>query len=300
MTVGVGSVGLSLLVASAVVVVGLTLAGPATAATKAECVDANDKGQDLRRAGRFSAARQQLARCSDPACPEILRNDCTVRLDELDSAMPHIVFEAKDAAGNDLVDVKVTIDGTPLADRLDGASLKVDPGPHVFVFTWEGHPAVTKKLVLAEHDQARREIVVFGGAETPHVGSASPATVPAAAGSGGSGIDRKTIAFVVGGAGVAGLVVGSIFGAVASSKWSAAKTDCGGGCGLTAAAQDEKNTASSDATISTVAIVVGGALAAGGVVLYLTAPSRSTTGTGLRVAPAFALGEAGVVLAGGF
>ena len=104
----------------------------------------------------------------------------------------------------------------------------------------------------------------------------------------------------VGGVGVAGLVVGSLFGAVASSKWSAAKSDCGAGCGPTAPAQGEKSTASSDATISTVAFVVGGVLAAGGVVLYLTAPSRTASGTGLRIAPALGSNETGVVLAGGF
>jgi len=268
--------------------------------TKQECVEANDAAQDLRQSGKLRQAREKLAVCASASCPGVVRDDCTQRLAELDSAMPHIVFAAKDSAGNDLVDVKVTIDGAPLADRLDGSSLKVDPGPHVFAFTWEGHPAVTKKLVLAEHDQARREVIVFGNAETPHVESASPGAAPVAAGSGGSGIDRKTIAFAVGGAGVAGLVVGSIFGAVASSKWSAAKSDCGAGCGPTAPAQGEKSTASSDATISTVAFVVGGVLAAGGVVLYLTAPSRTASGTGLRIAPALGSNETGVVLAGGF
>jgi hypothetical protein len=287
----------------AALLLGVSLAAsPARAAdpTKQECVEANDAAQDLRQSGKLRQAREKLAVCAAASCPGVVRDDCTQRLAEVDSAMPHIVFAAKDAAGNDLVDIKVTIDGAPLADRLDGSSLKVDPGPHVFVFMWQGHPPVTKRLVLAEHDQARREAVVFRAAETPHVEVASPIAAPAAAGSGGSGIDRKAIAFAVGGAGVAGIVLGSVFGAVASGKWSSAKSGCGAGCGPTAPAQGEKNTASSDATISTVAFIVGGALAAGGVVLYLTAPSGSTTGTGLRIAPALGSGETGVVLAGGF
>src|ERR1700678_3683103 len=199
--------------------------------TKQECVEANDAAQDLRQSGKLRQAREKLTICASASGPEVVRDDCTQRLAELDSAMPHVVFSARDASGNDLVDVKVTIDGAPLVDRLDGSSVKVDPGPHVFVFTWEGHPVVTKRLVLAEHDHSRREVVVFRAAETPHVESASPATAPAAARFSGSGIDRKTIAFAVGGAGVAGLVVGSIFGAVAGSKWSAAKSAGGAGCG---------------------------------------------------------------------
>ncbi len=287
----------------AALTLGVLLTAPAARAadpTKQECVAANDAAQDLRQSGKLRLAREKLAVCAATSCPGVVRDDCTQRLAEVDSAMPHIVFAAKDAAGNDLGDVKVTIDGAPLADKLDGSSLRVDPGPHVFVFTWEGHPSVTKKLVLAEHDQARREVVVFGKAETPQVESASPATASAALGSGGSGIDRKTVAFAVGGAGVAGVLVGSIFGAVASGKWSAAKSDCGAGCGPTSPAQGEKNTASSDATISTVAFVVGGVLAAGGVVLYLTAPSRTASGTGLQVAPAIGVSSGGVLVRGGF
>jgi hypothetical protein len=247
-------------IVSAVLVLGATfVTWPAAAdPTKAQCIASNDHAQEFRQAGKLSKAREQLLICVAQSCPGPVREDCAQRLDELDKAMPTIVF------------------------------------------TWEGHPGVTKRLVLAEHDQARREVIVFGNAETPHVESASPGAAPVAAGSGGSGIDRKTIAFAVGGAGVAGLVVGSIFGAVASSKWSAAKSDCGAGCGPTAPAQGEKSTASSDATISTVAFVVGGVLAAGGVVLYLTAPSRTASGTGLRIAPALGSNETGVVLAGGF
>ena len=162
----------------AALTLGVLLTAPAARAadpTKQECVAANDAAQDLRQSGKLRLAREKLAVCAATSCPGVVRDDCTQRLAEVDSAMPHVVFAAKDAAGDDLGDVKVTIDGAPLADKLDGSSLKVDPGPHVFVFTWEGHPSVTKKLVLAEHDQARREVVAFGGAETPHVESAQAA-----------------------------------------------------------------------------------------------------------------------------
>src|SRR5580700_6433528 len=84
--------------------------------TKQECVAANDAAQDLRQSGKLRQAREKLAVCAAASCPGIVRDDCTQRLAEVDSAMPHIVFSARDPAGNDLVDVKVTIDGAPLAD----------------------------------------------------------------------------------------------------------------------------------------------------------------------------------------
>jgi hypothetical protein len=267
--------------------------------TKQECVEANDAAQDLRQSGKLRQARENLAVCASASCPGVVRDDCTQRLAELDSAMPHIVFAAKDAAGNDLVDVKVTIDGARLADRLDGSSLKVDPGLHVFAFTWEGHPAVTKKLVLDEHDQARREVVVFGGTETPHVKSASPGAAPATAGSGGSGIDRKTIAFAVGGAGVAGLIVGGIFGMVAKNTYDGATSRCAqsgssppSGCpgdALTAG----NNTAHQQATVSTVGFVAGAALLTGGAILYFTAPKA-----GVAVAPTVGTNGGGLSVLG--
>jgi hypothetical protein len=109
------------------------------------------------------------------------------------------------------------------------------------------------------------------------------------------------LGLVVGGVGVAGLAVGSVFGLMASSKWSSAKADCGAGCGPNAPAQNERSDAQSAATIATIGFVAGGALVAGGLALFLTAPSRSSSGpTGLRVVPTVDAGGSGVLLRGDF
>jgi hypothetical protein len=42
---------------------------------------------------------------------------------DLERAQPTVVFDVKDDAGNDLTDVKVTVDGNPLADKLTGTAL---------------------------------------------------------------------------------------------------------------------------------------------------------------------------------
>jgi hypothetical protein len=72
-----------------------------------------------------------------------------------------------------------------------------------------------------------------------------------------------------------GLGLGAVFGLQASSKWSDAKSKCADypyGCNTEAT--DLRSSASSTATLSTVAFVAGGALLATGLVLYLTAPSE--------------------------
>ena len=193
--------------------VGLALvvvsAGAAADPTKPECLAANDKAQDLRQAGKLKAAREQLAVCVAQSCPGPVRDDCVQRLAEIATVQPSIVFAVKDSAGDDLSAVNVTVDGQPFAEKLDGAALAVDPGDHTFRF--EGVGAVTNKhIVVREGEKGRREAVVLGAKSTATGSSA-------ALGEHGGMGTQKTLGLVVGGVGVAGLVVGSIFGVVAKS-----------------------------------------------------------------------------------
>jgi hypothetical protein len=43
--------------------------------TKDQCIDANGKGQELRREGKLSEARDQLRACANAACPAMVRDD---------------------------------------------------------------------------------------------------------------------------------------------------------------------------------------------------------------------------------
>jgi hypothetical protein len=113
----------------------------------------------------------------------------------------------------------------------------------------------------------------------------------------------KTIGLVVGGVGVAGLALGSIFGAMSMSKWSSAQSDCKSATDCTNHAQalSDKDAASSNATISTVAFVGGGiALAAGAALFFLAPAGGGSSGTALRVAPSVGPGSAGAVVKGVF
>ena len=85
--------------------------------------------------------------------------------------------------------------------------------------------------------------------------------------------------------GVGGIAVGSIFGLqTISNKKKADET-----CEDTACTSNEGVTAGNDAhqagTISTIAMIAGGALLAGGVVLWLTAPSRDSATTEVGLLP---------------
>jgi hypothetical protein len=149
--------------------------------TKAQCIETNTRGQDLRRDGKLAAAREAFQACSAASCPTLVRNDCARRLDEIDTVQPTVVLVAKDGGGKDVSVVHVTVDGKPLTEKLDGTALPVDPGEHTFAFAIPGQPAVKATFVLALGEKNRREQVVVGGGVP---GSAAGA---AAAGEAGGG-----------------------------------------------------------------------------------------------------------------
>lgn len=273
--------------------------------TKDQCADADQQAQDLRRDGKFSSARSRLQLCSDSACPGIVRDDCVQRLDEIDRAQPTIVFDAKDGEGHDVVAVQVTVDGQPLADKLEGRALRIDPGSHTFTFTIAGKPPVTETFVLKEGEKERRERIVIG----PVPASTPPPPVPMAsslstAPSARGWTSTQWLGVGLAGAGLVGLGVGSVFGLMTGSAWSNAKDACGGDtthCLNVPSATNDKNTALSDSTISAVGFAAGGALLVGGAVLFLTGGRhREASAASLVVAPTLSSDRAGAAIQGTF
>jgi hypothetical protein len=294
---------------------------------KAECIQANTTAQDARRELKFSAARQQLARCGDPSCPAVIRDDCTRRLDELEKAQPTIVFDAKDASGHDVSAVKVTVDGKPLADKVTGAALVVDPGEHTFTFTVPGGAPVTQTFIIKEGVKDRHEVIVLGGS-APTPPQPKPETPPATPAAGAPAATTATTAtvgpppnatgatpdtpstppdekpaagasplrmvgWVVGGVGLALVGLGTVFGVEALSTKS---SHCPNG---TCTPAGSANTAYSQATISTVGLLAGGVMLAGGVGLVLFAPSGQPSSTAsVAIGPLAGPSTAGACLSG--
>lgn len=294
---------------SVAVLAGLLLAaGPAKAdVTKAQCIDANTKGQELRRDGKLSGAGQQFRTCAAASCPPLLRDDCASRLDEIERVQPTIVFDTKDASGRDVSAVRVTVDGTPLADRLTGAPLPVDPGEHVFTFEVAGQAPVSRTLVIKESERDRRERIALGGASgaaaAPAPSSGPPSASPGDPSSRGAHI-RKIVGEGTAGVGAAGLVVGSVFGLMAIMQASQQKTDCASAdsCSNRGAALSDHSSATTYGAVSTASFVVGGVLLAAGGILFFTAgrPDQPATTTGLVVAPSVGPGGGAMWLTGAF
>jgi hypothetical protein len=271
----------------------IAFASPPAAAdvTKAQCVDANTNAQSLRRDGSFAEARAMLAVCGDPQCPALVRDDCTRQLDALEQLQPTVVLDAKDRSGADRSAVRVKVDGRAVAEKLDGTPLPVDRGEHTFVFEADGEAPVTLTVVVREGEKSRRVSVTLG-AVVDRGGE------DRGGGHGGDGTDKptthggapaqRTLGLVAGGAGALGLGIGTIFGILAASKWSATRNDCAGpdSCPSYTQAVADHGTTVSDGTIATIALLAGGGLLATGAALFFTAPSTSadrapTVGLGL-------------------
>ena len=252
--------------------------------TARQCLSANEQSIALREQNKLLAARESLLVCASTSCPDEIREECARRVDGVSASIPSVVFEAKDASGKDLGDVRVTMDGRLLAAQLRGLSMPLDPGEHTFVFEAGGLPVITRSIIVVEGVKDRREIIVFG---TPPSSEPAPNRGGASTVRGESGTVQRVLGWTAMGVGAAGLGIGVAFALQRESKQSEADGICSTGTcpvppGQTADQVTKDNNAkihqlTSEAntagTISTIGFVAGGAFVAGGLVLLLTAPS---------------------------
>ena len=266
-----------------------------------QCIAASDRGIDLRKKGKLIDARKSFATCAADACGPEIKASCEKRITDVNTALPTIIFAPKTAAGSDAAGVKVSMVGAVLAESIDGRPFTLDPGRHHFTFELAGQAPVERDFVVNEKEKDRKETIVLGPIAPPPapplvVGPIAPA--PAASPSSTTSPVR-TIGYVVGGVGLAGVVVGSIFGVDAISKNNAAGCDAQSVC----TNPQSRTAAQGSATISTAGFIAGGVLLAGGVVMILAAPKRAGGTAGAtswqwEAAPTIGSGGGGMLVRG--
>jgi hypothetical protein len=255
--------------------------------TTADCLTASDASLTAANQHTLRAERTQLLICASASCPADIRKECVRRVDEVNLQIPTIVFNVKDASGTDVEAVAVSMDGEPLAQRLEGVPISIDPGTHDFKFEPAGYPPITKRLIIQEGEKDRRELVSLATLEaTP-----TPANAQDLGDSRGLPTQR-VVALVAGGLGVVGVGLGTAFGVTAISKRNAARNVCPGDCNTTEGVAQWSD-AGTAGNISTFGFIAGGAALAGAAVLWVTAPSASG-GAKVRVA----VGPSGVRMVG--
>ena len=154
-----------------------------------------------------------------------------------------------------------------------------------------------RHLVINEQEKGRRERIILAN------GAASLA-VPGRDAAPARRDGQRIAGLSLGGLGVAGVVVGSVFGALATAAWNDQKSACGTPASCTsaghAAALGDHSTLLTDGAVSTAAFIAGGVLLSGGAVLFFTAPGRASPATAFSIAPAVSTKEASMILRASF
>ncbi|MGC4093800.1 MAG: hypothetical protein QM756_39035 [Polyangiaceae bacterium] len=205
--------------------------------------------------------------------------------------------------------LSVMRDGVELGSGSLGVALAVDPGEHVVEARAPGYkPFSTRVSVKPQGDQQMLQLPVLerdaAPVAAPAVVPATPTTTaaPAAPAPASSG-SNKTLAYVLGGVGVAGLVVGTAFGLAAKSQASAAQDDptlCPAKL-CSPQGRKEIDAAERKATIATVGFGVGIVGIGAGVYFLLSGNKQQEAPPEVaRLTPWFAPNASGVSYSGAF
>ncbi|HEY8074212.1 MAG TPA: hypothetical protein VIF62_08885 [Labilithrix sp.] len=182
--------------------------------------------------------------------------------------------------------VDVHLDGNAIDPAVLGTPLPVDAGKHTLDATAKGKKTYTTSVDVTERNRAPSvEIPLLEDESQP--ATPTPGVTPTPkepdklpteeTNDGGT---QRILGIVAIGVGVVGVGVGTFFGLRTGSQWNDAKAHCSGfDCDATGV--DLAGQAQTSGNVSTVAFIVGGVFAAGGLALYFTAPS----GTKVGIAP---------------
>lgn len=143
----------------------LALPARAETTTAQMCVETAGKGQEQRDGGDLLKARESFIACAQESCPAVIRADCAGWLRQVVERTPSVVIRATDPDGQDLVDVKVGIDGREASAVLDGKAIPLNPGAHQFHFETAGYPPIDATVVVRELEQGRVVSAQFGSSK---------------------------------------------------------------------------------------------------------------------------------------
>ncbi|AKU95897.1 hypothetical protein AKJ09_02561 [Labilithrix luteola] len=175
--------------------------------------------------------------------------------------------------------------------------------PKLAIEYYRRHNAATDAKAELVGKATSRIAALQAQIDNPNGSKSDLKTLPESSGKheSGSGSTLKTIGIVTGTIGIVGLGVGAVTGVMASGKHGDAKdAGCSGSTCPTEDARDKEKSAADMATISTITFIAGGALLAGGIIMYLAAPKENSTSRAFRVAPQVDMHGGGLSVLGRF
>lgn len=248
-----------------------------------DCDNAFTEAQKAEKLGKLVEALAAYKSCASAACGVNMSNACNKQSLAVAERIPTVVVVATEG-GKTLPKVTVSMDGAKIA--ADGTAVSANPGAHSFVFVSADGRSKTVEAIVVEGKKAQEVVASFEPiASTAAPVSSKPGAPVADVPSTGSA--QRTLGVVVAGGGVVLAGVGGILGLTAKSRYddsNAGNCDAASNkCNADGLAQRES--AVSLGRTATVLAVIGGVATLGGVVLWLTSPSRSTGSSSVGVSP---------------
>jgi hypothetical protein len=221
--------------------------------------------------GDLVAAHRDAAQGRDLAAQandEELTSVAASQLSGIDKRLPHLTITLVRGTPSNCT---VSRDGTPMTASARGVAVTLNPGPHVVAVTCTGRAERRFDLFISEGVAAP----VDAAPPAPTSSEVSPSSTEGTP-------TYKVLAYAAFGVGAVGLTVGIASGVAATSKHGALTSECTGDSCPQSAAGD-LNGFRSLRTWSTIGYVVGAVGAAGGAVLWFTAPGAPRDATSARV-----------------
>jgi hypothetical protein len=220
---------------------------------KHACVEASDQGQSLRDEGKLRAAVDRFVACAREECPALVRKDCAAWLADADARLPSVVFVAKDGRGRDLAEVRVSVDGALVTDRLDGRAFPIDPGDHRVRF--EGAGLTIEESIVLREGEKRRVVAATLAAPASKVPVERPTVVRG---------PIPTATYVLGGASLVAFGAFAWFGIQGKRDADALRATCAPACDPA-----DRDAVRTKLVIADVALGIGVASAAGAIAFAL-------------------------------
>ncbi|HVY26077.1 MAG TPA: hypothetical protein VHB79_05970 [Polyangiaceae bacterium] len=231
------------------------------------------RGQLVEALNRYLEAQSIQVPAGEVAVQQSARKDAEREGEALKVRVPRLVIEL---TGAEPSEITLTIDGQTVASSVVGQPRLVNTGPHrVEAMLGARHANGEASCVEGQQCSVSLDLTPPAKPVAQTVSSKALSASPADSRTDGGRSWQPTLGWVAVGAGVAGVAVGGFFGFKAMSERKS--LDDSGLCvgdRCPPSLQDSADRLGTYRTVSTVGFVAGGVLAAAGITLLVTAPSR--------------------------
>lgn len=222
-------------------------------------------GTSLRQIGRNAEARETYERyMREPDANPARVKELERIVREIDNLVGILRIEVSEPGA------RLRVDGRDLSGARMPLVLRVDPGDHTISADKPGFSAVVETVTVGPRQERFVSLKLLRPGTTVVVRPTVDDT----------GSTQRTVAFALGGVGVAGIAVGGVFGVLSKMKNDEAAEHCMAEtrCDREGVALGE--TAESHATVSTIAFAAGGVALAAAITLLVSAPKRDKAARG--------------------